>query len=171
MRLAAGIGYLHASDSALGVDRTISGTGLGVSFAFGGALTRNLVLFGELASLSASDPTVEIDGSSSTADSATLNLTALGPGVAYYLEPLNLYFSGALSFSRVSGREDDSDDSFDLTDMGVGGNVLVGKEWWVSANWGLGVAGMLHLASRKVNGDASRMTALGLALLFSATYN
>jgi hypothetical protein len=38
-------------------------------------------------------------------------------------------------------------------------------------NWGLGVAGLFHFASMKVKGIDSRMSAEGISLLFSATYN
>jgi hypothetical protein len=48
---------------------------------------------------------------------------------------------------------------------------MVGKEWWVSANWGLGVAGIVHLASMKSTNEDSRVTAETLSLVLSATYN
>ena len=48
---------------------------------------------------------------------------------------------------------------------------MVGKEWWVSANWGLGVAGIVHIASMKLPNTDSRATADALSLVLSATYN
>ena len=87
---------------------------------------------------------------------------------------MNLYFSGALTFTQVTVNDDtvnDGSGNGDLTDMGVGGSFLVGKEWWVSTNWGLGVAGMLRLASMKVTDSDARMTATAFSILFSATYN
>jgi hypothetical protein len=46
----------------------------------------------------------------------------------------------------------------------------LGKEWWVSDTWGLGVAGML-LASGNGGGGGSTFTTWSGAILFSATYN
>jgi len=47
----------------------------------------------------------------------------------------------------------------------------VGKDWWVSENWGLGAAAQLLLGSAKDrNADANWSTA-AVALMFTATYN
>jgi hypothetical protein len=103
-----------------------------------------------------------------------LDLFGIGPGIAYYLEPANLYFSGTLAFSQVSQSTDSSssdDNSTSLTDMGLGMALTVGKEWWVSQNWGLGVAALFHVASMKVKYVDTRMSATALSFLFSATYN
>jgi hypothetical protein len=50
---------------------------------------------------------------------------------------------------------------------------MVGKEWWVSSDWGIGVAGRFHFASM---GDTvgvydTRLRTSVLSLLFSASYN
>ena len=56
---------------------------------------------------------------------------------------------------------------------GLGFQAMVGKEWWVTADWGLGVAADLLLSSMKddpaVSNDTYSATTFGL--LFSATYN
>jgi hypothetical protein len=123
----------------------------------------------------AMDPTLEAAGTSQHLG-FDVNLFGIGPGVAYYLEPLNLYFSGTLAFSQVttsrsSSSSGSSNDSTDVTDMGIGGAFMVGKEWWVSHDWGLGVSGLLHLASMKMKYVDTRMTATAVSILFSATYN
>jgi hypothetical protein len=50
---------------------------------------------------------------------------------------------------------------------------MVGKEWWVSRNWGIGVAGQLVGASVKDSGAAVRPTwSVGsFAIAFTATFN
>jgi hypothetical protein len=179
MRLSMGPGYLHTKMSAYGQDQTIKGSGLGMNVAFGGAVARNLVIFGELTAISALDPTVEYGGSSTTVNDASLDLMGIGPGVAYYLEPANLYLSGAISLSQVTANDNSnnsssSNNSTDLTDFGFGLSLTVGKEWWVSTNWGLGISGMFRYASMKLNNtyySEGDMTAMGFALMFSATYN
>jgi hypothetical protein len=174
MRLTAGLGVLTAKDSLGGQDRTISGGGMAMTFAFGGAMTPNLILYGELLMTVAMDPKVDYAETSQSLG-YDLNLFGIGPGVAYYLVPSNVYFSGTLAFSQItesSGNNgSNSSRSVDVTDMGIGASFMVGKEWWVSQNWGLGAAGYLHLASMKLKNDDSRMTATALGVLFSATYN
>jgi len=173
LRLNSGIGIMHAKYSYAGYDTTISGGGMALSFAMGGAITPNLVIYGEFMATGAFDPTIKT-GSSSSGMSGDVTLTGFGPGVAYYLEPANLYFSGTMAFSQVTVNYDDGtsdSNSRDLTDRGFGMAVTVGKEWWVSQNWGLGVAALLHVASMKVKSVDTRMTAEGISILFSATYN
>jgi hypothetical protein len=59
--------------------------------------------------------------------------------------------------------------------MGVGASFMAGKEWWVSHDWGLGVAGQFRVAWMKAKaefaGSDDTMTATAFAILFSATYN
>lgn len=174
LRMNPGIGFLSAKYSYGGSETTISGGGLALSFALGGAITPNLVIYGEFLSTSALDPTTK-DGTGSSTWNGSVGLFGFGPGIAYYLEPANLYFSGTLAFSQVTRSTDhstsDSSDTTDLTDMGVGLGLTVGKEWWVSQNWGLGFAGLFHLASMKMKNVDTRMSAAALSILFSATYN
>ena len=49
-------------------------------------------------------------------------------------------------------------------------HALVGKEWWVGTDWGIGVAGQVLIvrASDDFLGDIG---GLGFGVLFSATYN
>ena len=49
---------------------------------------------------------------------------------------------------------------------------MVGKEWWVTQDWGLGVAGEVLFASMKDAGDTSiTWTGTAFSVVFSATYN
>jgi hypothetical protein len=173
MRLTMGPGYLNAKYNVGGQDATISGGGMAMAFAFGGSVTPNLVIYGEFMGTVAMDPKLE-RGETSQNTGFDVNLFGIGPGVAYYLEPMNMYFSGTLAFSQVtasSSSSGSSNDTADLTNMGIGGSFMVGKEWWVSHDWGLGIAGMLHLASMKMKIVDSTMTAAAFSILFSATYN
>ena len=174
VRLTAGIGGLRTNNSVGGVDQTTSGGGPSMTFAFGGAMAPNVMLYGEMLITGATNPQVDYAGTS-RALGYDLTLFGIGPGVAYYFMPSNVYLSGTLAFSQVAESTTDnsssSSDSVDVTKMGIGASFMVGKEWWVSSNWGLGVAGLLHVASMRMMGDDSRMTATALSLLFSATYN
>jgi hypothetical protein len=181
MRLTTGLGALRAKYKTSGMDTTISGAAMAATFAFGGAVAPNLVLYGEMTMTMAIDPTVQSGETSQNLTHTNVNLFGIGPGVAYYLEPSNMYFSGTLAFSQVTASDSSSssstsNSSVDLTEMGIGASFMFGKEWWVSHNWGLGAAGLLQLASMKVKQEIAgatdnRMTATALSVLFSATYN
>jgi len=177
MRLTTGITVLNATYSTNGIDNSITGAGVGFSMAFGGSITPNLVLYGEFVTSSALEPNSKRGGTSNTLTGYNVDLFGIGPGVAYFLVPANVYFSGTLAFSQLtesyngSSNSSSNNNSVDLTNMGIGASFMVGKEWWVSTNWGLGVAGMLHLASMKMKNYDSRATAEAISILFSATCN
>jgi hypothetical protein len=172
VRLTAGVGVLNAKDSYAGQEETISGGGMAVTFAIGAAVKPNLILYGEMLMTIAVSPTLESGGTTQTL-SSDVTLFGVGPGVAYYFEPSNLYLSGTLAFSQVTQSTSSSsgDSSNNVTELGVGASFMVGKEWWVSPKWGLGAAGYLHLASMKMRNYDARMTAAAVGVLFSATYN
>lgn len=61
------------------------------------------------------------------------------------------------------------------TDNGIGINLAIGKEWWVSDNWGLGVAAQLSstvLPDKNLRtGEELNLTTHSVGILFSATFN
>lgn len=153
-------------------DMSITGNGATLSFALGGALTPSVIVFGELFASIASRPDVEIGGVSVMSDGSA-RVSGMGPGVAYYF-PGNLYLSGTLAFSRLTAA-DENGDSVGESEIGLGMNTLIGKEWWVSPNWGLGVAGQIFLG-RMADNDAGadnppKWGVAALGVLFSATYD
>jgi hypothetical protein len=168
LRLAAGLGYLTNSASSGGSTMKVSGVGGTFGLAAGGIIARNLAVYGEIIGTSASDPSVEMGGVSGTM-SGSMTLAGFGPGLAYYLDN-NAYFSGTVLFSKLSAADDNGNDAGE-TDMGFGASLSGGKEWWVSDDWGLGVAGQLMLASMKEKDADYRWTSAVVSLLFSATYN
>jgi len=176
MRLTAGLGYVTASETYGGATDTYSGVGATFGAAFGGAIAPNLILFGEFLGTSVADPAYDVSGpgGGSGSMSGDMTLFGFGPGIAYYIEPINLYLSGTLAFSQMSFT-DSSYGNYATSDTnwGVGASFAVGKEWWVARDWGIGLAGQLHLASMSdnVQGYDTRMTAAAFSLLFSATYN
>jgi len=147
--------------------------------ALGVSVTPNLVIYGEVTASVVKDPIRNRNGVSTTRTGHYLSVAGVGPGAAYYLLPANLYFSGTLTLSYITrgyyGLSESSVGSGGngaiLTNSDIGGAFMVGKEWWVSANWGMGVAGIVHIASMKLPSPASRATAEALSLVLSATYN
>jgi hypothetical protein len=176
MRLITGITVLNASWKEGENDNSVTGAGMALGMALGGSITPHLVLYGEFVASVAMEPSQKVNGHSQTLSGYDVTLFGIGPGVAYYFLPGNLYLSGSLLFSQLSESDNgssnnSSNNSIDLTNMGIGASFMVGKEWWVSTDWGLGVAGMLHLASMKMKDWDARATAEAISILFSATYN
>jgi hypothetical protein len=156
-------------------DMTVSGAGGAFSFAMGGAVTPNLVVFGELLQSVAVDPKIESGSQTITSQDNSAAIVGIGAGVVYYL-PNNVYLSGTLAFSQISLRDADDEEVAD-TKFGPGLSFVAGKEWWVSENWGLGAAGQLYAATMKdrepmvIGGEPPTWRALGLNLLFTASFN
>jgi hypothetical protein len=157
----------------------MSGSGLSTPFGLsaGIALTNSLVLFGEF--YRALVPR-GVDG-----DFENFDLQGFGPGLKYYLMPINIFFSGSLLLSRVSLQNGYGGDArvpliiSETSPWGVTGRISAGKEWWVSADWGLGIAGEF-LLGRMSGSDPiptasgvgeDRYTVKGVSLLASASFN
>jgi len=102
----------------------------------------------------------------------------LGAGADYYFMPLNLYVGATLALAGVSLVEVETRNrpAHALhSKAGVGFDLDVGKEWWVTGNWGMGVAlrvRLLSLAPANIaRGSDSALTGLQVGAMFSATYN
>jgi hypothetical protein len=69
-------------------------------------------------------------------------------------------------------RERGEDEPLYESDWGGGISLMIGKEWWVSDNWGLGIAGQLFGGSAKDKDDEDlQFDTFSVNLCFSATYN
>ena len=100
----------------------------------------------------------------------------VGLGAAYYFGP-NIFAAATVLDSSIDVTDQNGNTLLDSHD-GLGLELLFGKEWWASDNWGLGVCGQLIVASMKgkdsdpvLNQVPSTWHATSLSLLFSATYN
>jgi hypothetical protein len=167
LRLHFGPGF----DSFSGGSSQLSGGGVSFAVALGGAVAPNLAVFGnffesgavQLSSLKTSR--TDLVG----ADNAAMG--GLGAGVVYYLEPLNLYLSGALAFTFFF-IEDAKGKMLAQTDGGIGFDGMVGKEWWISQHWGAGAAVEVIAATamKDQNDPSVHWTAESFNLVLSATY-
>jgi hypothetical protein len=115
-------------------------------------------------------------GTSGRAEGQSTDLFGIGAGLAYYM-PNNLYLSGTLAFAQLSSGDEDNTETRSETDFGPGLSLTFGKEWWVSDNWGLGVALNLFVARMKDKEaaypgfDKPVWRGTAVSLLFSASFN
>jgi len=153
----------------------MSGVGLSESFAFGGAIRENVILFGEYSIEALPSGSVSGSGKNPDTQKSTATVLTFAPGIAYYFEPRNLYLSGSfgLAFSMAEERLNGGGVTNIQHDSngGLGGNLTAGKEWWVSANWGLGAALRASFARTPDKTTGSAWLGYFAAALFSATYN
>jgi hypothetical protein len=161
-----GIGYLHMSATEGGNDDAAYGAAGAFGIAIGGAIQPNHILAFHLWDAVISNPTFSSNGTSASPGNSAAGLIAFGPEYTFYSET-NFYFSLSPGLSRLhlesGGVGADSD-------WGFGLRAAVGKEWWVSDNWGLGLVGQLSFSANSDNGVAT-WTTWGATLAFSATYN
>lgn len=85
----------------------------------------------------------------------------LGAGVTYYVIPSNLFIGASLGFDLYPSM------------IGVGGSaqVMLGKEWQVSKEWGLGMALMGHIGAAVPLVMGSHFLLGSTTLLFTSTYH
>jgi len=173
LHLDIGYGYTSLSANYAGEKMTISGGSLAFGIAAGGVIAPNLILFGTFYGNVISDPDVSYGGVPSTDGWGTdATVYGLGIGLAYYLMPVNVYFSGAISATWLKVEDSYYAQTYLETNTGLGFQGKVGKEWWVWPGWGLGVAGQLTLSSMKSSDlDNVRWTGASFSVLFSATFN
>lgn len=164
LQMQYGAGYQSLSQD--GVDLTLSGPGGAFNLAIGGAPSTNFVIFGEVFGQSAVAPTLEYRGEELESDSdVSLNFVGMGPGAALYFGE-SWFVSGTVAFAKATlegpgGKADAT---------GVGVRLGLGKEWWVSDQWGLGLAGNYYSAAVS-DEDGYDLSSSNFTLSFSATYN
>jgi len=172
--LQMGPGYSSMSASSGGSDITVSGGGIELSLALGGAVAPNLILFGQIVGNSSIDPHIEVSGLGSGDAKGSATVSGFGAGITYYVMPANVYLSGSALATRLTISDEDGND-VGKTNLGFGLNLSVGKEWWVSDNWGLGGAVQFMAARMEDQGEPGggkpTWTSVAFALALSATFN
>ena len=100
----------------------------------------------------------------------------LGVGVTYYFMPINIYVTGVVGAAggSLSTSEDSPVEVNESVGGGIGLNLDVGKEWWATDDWALGVAGrfvFLSLTDEDAGADEKPVfTGVAFGVLFSITY-
>lgn len=156
----------------LGSDREFEGfTGM-FRLQVGNEITDNLILFGEFGSFAMQKPDMNWQGETVSEADAEVVMVDLGIGLTYYFMPINIYLSGSftLSVNSIDLKGEEAE-----TGGGLGVYFAVGKEWWISENWGIGVAFFAYYSNTEVENKDLDETydvynrVFGIA--FTATYN
>lgn len=169
VRMLIGPGGFDAKASSGGQDVDVSGGGGGFSLAVGGAVSESFIVYGEVFDDVALSPTVTVNGQQmQAANDVNAGVVGFGPGFAYYL-PSNVYIGATFAAAKISVQQNGTEIAH--SDTGFGVSAHIGKEWWVSDNWGCGIAGQVFAGSIPDNSANTNWTTVGATVAFSATYN
>lgn len=169
LRLNLGFGYESLSISNSDSDLSIGGFGAGANVALGGLVAADLAIQAEFFGSAVVSPNVSQDGVDlGEANDVTLNLSGLGVGITYWIMPTNLYLVGMVGLSKATIEVEGS--TFE-SDWGLALQAIVGKEFWVGDEWGIGFAGQLLWANVPTDTESASSSYFAFNVLFSATYN
>jgi hypothetical protein len=165
LRLSGGASVANTSISdPLLTEFELSGVGGNFQTAIGAMVAPNLALHGTVWAWFVGSPSAKIAGLDVGQFSGNLNLSALGGGATYYFMPANVYLSGNLGVGQLSTEASSSDAGFVM-------DLALGKEWWVSSKWGLGLSGGVQYHSIPDGGLTQNWSGTTFLLSFSATLN
>jgi hypothetical protein len=161
IRLQAGPAFQQTTVSNL----RYRGPGLALALAVGRAVARQLVLYGELGLGLLPDPDFTEGGVKTDLDQRLITLS-YSFGLAYYLDPSNVYFSLSAGAASLRGKRGY------VSELGGGATASVGKEWWVTGELGIGVALQGHLSFVPYSdADSTKVRTFWVGPVLSATFN
>jgi hypothetical protein len=174
LRMMLGPGYSSTSTEVGTTDLKFTGVGAGFDVAVGYSVIENFALYGQITGTSVDKPDVEAGTAKGKSDDR-LTVSGIGAGAAYFIMPLNLYLHGGLLATTVSLESETTAGGTTMTaraesETGFGLNLGLGKEWWLSDNWGLG-AGAQFLFSKVKDETDEAWTSVGFTVGVSATFN
>ena len=162
--------FVHSDLQGIYV-QDLDGLGSEFSMKLGGAIIENFILHMNLVTKNIKNITISENGAAPVpVRGITLVESIFTGGFTYYLMPENVYISATAGVSTFA--------MVDLpnvaqTERGVNIYIEVGKEWWISKNWGFGLAGTYTHAniSSQSNLGVELIDSNGFSLLFSTTFN
>ena len=175
LRFIPGFGYSQISLTLHDLEEDFFTFSGGFSFAntiqIGGAVSENVIIFGESGGVVVTNPSVKfLGGEVDDPGDVSILFGGVGPGITYYFMPENIYLSLTIlaNFADVSVGGDKLAES----NIGFGFNFVAGKEWWAGEQWGLGVSVYFRYGSQS-DKDVNDLTISGYSFgaLFTATYN
>lgn len=175
LRMLYGFGYAELVEKdVMGSDMKFSGFAQNLRFQIGSTISENLILFGKFGGVMQFEPEFKYMGQSETADNVTVSVFDLGGGITYYIMPSNIYFSLSLLTSQASFEYNNTKGE---SQYGFGVNAMIGKEWWISNQWAMGVAINGYYSSMKDKGSIGGynyeydINNFSFGVMLSVTYN
>ena len=179
LNFALGFGYqgldYEGEDEEAFYEASASGLAFDMSYRIGGRIAPFTVLHAtvlRVSNLSELEADITVKGkteSFSTSDYIAA-MYLYGIGVTYFIPPHNYYVSGSVGTALFT-MEDDDDYIKASSSLGIGFQLLAGKEWWISENWGIGIAVAMSYGSADDKDDTGEMSAFGINFFITATYN
>ncbi len=173
LRLSAGPGYAKSSINPFGDEIKVHGLTVDWSAAVGSVVFPQFAVYLNLSGWKGINPQTEVAGEETGTGSIGLN--ALGLGFTYFRMPQNVSLSGVISVALVEA--EGSGGTGDTSNLGYRGELVLGREWWINDQWGLGPAFSVgyHNASSQVIVDDRLANATwsgwSYALRLTATLN
>lgn len=179
LRFTVGIGggvMKESFDDDIVGDTKYGAGGLMWAVDLGGGVTDELTVHARLGQLLLLSPKVTQDGDEVDDFDEGRNVSAvlLGAGLTYNIMPINMYVTavGGLSVVSITDGEHPEDYEQDEPKGGFGLNLDLGKEWWVTHQTGIGVAGRLWWATGGADNRPapSDRALLAFGVVFSVTH-
>jgi hypothetical protein len=168
LRSTVGGGYARTANEEEGDRIALKGVSGNFDVAIGAMVKKNFAVHATVGGWGLVDPTFEFNGQEEVVTDASMTMVMIGAGVTYYLGPSNTYLTASVGASTLTFEfEGESHDS----DTGVAFEVGLGKEWWVSDRWGIGVSGTAGYHSIPTGDSPGHFKGPSFAVRFSATFN
>lgn len=158
------------------IDKVVgSYSSMGAQFdlKIGGAIIENIILHATLTSNAMSSPKIGSGGvSHDSFNNISLSEAMIGGGITYYVMPSNIFLSGSMGLGNFTLLNNNDKKNFVSSDKGLSMQLKIGKEWWVSKAWGLGIAftfGKTKLTSKMSRNTVELMDSSNFGILFSAS--
>ena len=181
MSIGPVFGNVMVNTKSYGTLNTInmSGTGGVFDFKIGGAIRENLILHADLISNGIAGPTIETTRNLSTTsvkapDTFGVGEAMYGVGMTYYVMPSNILISGTLGLGKFTLTDTKDTKNNMTTQGGLSLQLKLGKEWWVSKNWGLGVGltyGTTKVTNESTGNPTEELNSNRFGILFNTTFN
>lgn len=175
-RFDLGPSYVSASfdtlnDRGTPVTATYSGFGAVAGFHLGGSIEPGTIV--ALHSFGAAVVNPKLSGVGQDPDAkVTLTMNGLGPELTRYFTPSNVYVTSSLGVAWASSSVTSGGvTTTTKSKAGFAALVGVGKEWWVSEHWGIGVQARMTFLAAPQPDELITYRAWTAGLGFSATYN
>lgn len=172
-RALFGFGPASATfDNYAGNELEFEGGATAMRLQVGYAVVDDLIIFLDNGAIAMAEPDVTYGGNDLEQGNSEIGISDFGIGVSYYIMPYNIYLSASilLFYTSFEGNYIEGD-----TDYGVGYQLSIGKEWWISKNWGIGVAllGFYGKTTATIDTDNTEhdVKCSFVGIMFSATYN